>query len=412
MKFTNNHQFKIAIISKIIISILGILSGVFINRFLGPSLKGEYTFLLNIINIFALFLNLGIYQSYPYFQRNSHDDLYNRYINLCFFQFLAYLLIFLFVMSIINNFYIQFILIILPQFILNRQFSFVLLVKKPNLKNFILIFNQFTFTLSVFLIYLFANRSSHYMFLIIFLREIILITIFFIIFRNKIKPFKINFKQLWKSIKFGIFPMLTSVLIFLNSGIDIFILKIYVNFYEIGIYSVGVGLAAMGLLLTEAFQDILYSKTSKNDSILEIKFSIKINLYISTTIFILSLIFGQFIIEFLYGFEYRGAYWITVIFFIGNIPIIFFKLIMILFLAQGKTRLVFIIILISLCICLFLLFIFIPLYGIIGSAIAISISNLVAGLSFLIFFLKFEEVKVKDLLMIKKEDIRFLLREK
>ena len=50
-----------ALISKVIIIILGILSGVFINRFLGPSLKGEYIFLLNTINFFAIFLNLGIY---------------------------------------------------------------------------------------------------------------------------------------------------------------------------------------------------------------------------------------------------------------------------------------------------------------------------------------------------------------
>ncbi len=412
MKLTENHQFKFAIISKVIIIIFGILSGVFINRFLGPSLKGEYTFLLNTINFFALFLNLGIYQSYPYFQRKNDENLHNIYINIIFFQFLFYFFIFLVIISIIKEFYIQFILILLPQFILSKQLTFILLVKNPNLKNLALIANHFSFMLLLLLLYIFAERSKSYMYLIIFLQEIILIIILLLLFRIKINPFKINFTHLKESIKFGIFPMLTSVLIFLNTNIDIFILKKYVNFYEIGIYSVGVGLASMVWSLTDSFKEVIFSKTSKNDSIPEIKFSIKINLYLSILILVVFIIFGEFIIGFLYGTEFIGAYMVVVIFFIGNIPMIFYKIIITLFLVQGKKVLVFIIILFSITFGLFWFFFLIPLYGIIGSAIAATISHLICGLLFLIFFLKFEEVKVKDLLRIKKEDISFIFREK
>ena len=412
MKLTENHQFKFAIISKVIIIILGLLSGVFINRFLGPSLKGEYTFLLNTINFFAMFLNLGIYQSYPYFRRKNIENLQHIYINIVSFQFLFYFFIFLVIIFIIQDFYIQFILILLPQFILAKQLTFILLVKNPNLRNLALIANHFSYMSLLLIFYIFAERSSYYIYLTIFLQEIILIIILLLFFRTKINPFKINFTHLKESIKFGIFPMLTSVLIFLNANIDIFILKQYVNFYEIGIYSIGVGLASMVWSLSDSFKEVLFSKTSKNDSIPEIKFSLKINLYLSLLILIAFIIFGESIIEFLYGTEFVGAYTVVVILFIGNIPMIFYKIIITLFLAQGKKVLVFIIMLFSIFFGLFWFFFLIPLYGIIGSAIAATISHLICGLLFLIFFLKFEEVKIKDILNIKKEDIHFILREK
>ena len=103
---------------------------------------------------------------------------------------------------------------------------------------------------------------------------------------------------------------------------------------------------------------------------------------------------------------------VVVILFIGNIPMIFYKIIITLFLAQGKKVLVFIIMLFSILFGLFWFFFLIPLYGIIGSAIAATISHLICGLLFLRFFLKFEEVKIKDILKIKKEDIHFILGEK
>lgn len=414
MKITESHQFKFAFFSKIIAIIIGIITGVFINRFLGPALKGEYTFLFNLINFFALFLNLGIYQSYPYFQRKDiNKNLQKKYINIFFFQFLLYLFIFLLIILIcVKDLYLIIILLFLPQYVLGRELSFILLVKRPNLRNLSTIIDQFTFMIFMFFIYLFGERNINYVFLIMFVQKIIIIIVFIFLFRIKVNPLKIDFKHLKKSIIFGFFPMLTSVLIYLNYNIDIFVLKLFISYYDIGIYSVGVGFASMAWFIPDAFKEVLFSKTSKKDSISEIVFSLKINLYLCILIFIAFIIFGEFIIEFLYGTEFIGAYMVVVILFIGNIPMIFYKIIITLFLAQGKKVLVFLIMLVSILFSSFWFFFLISLYGIIGSAIAATISHLVCGLLFLIFFLKFEEVKVKDLLWIKKEDIHFIFREK
>ncbi len=410
MRLSENHQFKFAIISKVFIAILGILSTVFINRALGPSLKGEYTYLLNMINFFVLFLNLGIYQSYPNFKRKNIDELKTKYLNIVSFQALIYFLIFLLIIIFVIDSTFKVVFMLLPLYILTHQLSFILLVEKPNLKQLSSIFSEIFYLVSLLLTFIFAERTIYFVFLILFIKVAIQFIILILLFKIKLNPLKINLKLLKKSIKFGFIPMLTSVMIFLIYRMDIFILELFVTYAEIGIYSVGVSLASMTWLFTDAFKEVLFSKTSKKDSISEVKFSIKINFYFSILILFVFIIFGQFIINFLYGIEFIGAYVILLIILVGNIPMTFFKVTITLFLAQGKIKLNFILMLIPIVLGLFLYFILIPLYGIIGSALSACISLFICGLLFLKFFTKFEGVKIVDLFSIKREEILYLFR--
>ena len=87
------NQYIFSVFTKILLVLLGVFSSIFINRFLGPELKGEYAFALNIINLTVLILNLGIYQSYPHFKRKRGDTVKAEYLNVVLQQLVLYMLI-------------------------------------------------------------------------------------------------------------------------------------------------------------------------------------------------------------------------------------------------------------------------------------------------------------------------------
>lgn len=103
--------------------------------------------------------------------------------------------------------------------------------------------------------------------------------------------------------------MLLLLMTTLNYNIDIIILKYYSSYSAVGIYSVGVTLATMIWIIPDAFKEVLFSKTSKDDSIKEIIVSIKLNLYICSIIIVSFLFLGKIFIYIAYGQEYVNRFY-------------------------------------------------------------------------------------------------------
>ena len=401
MKKIFSNQYIFSIFTKVLIVILGILSSVFINRYLGPTLKGEYSYILNIINIAVLVLNLGIYQSYPYFKRKHGDVIKSEYFNVVTVQFAIYMIIAIILSVIISNIQLTVILTLTPLMIYAKQLNFIALVEDINLRNKLNIGNQFFYIILLFIIYSFMPTSIFWVFIALYTKDIFIIARLIHKYKFNIK-IKLNNKLLFETIKYGIFPMLSALLITMNYNIDIIILRFFVDFKNIGYYSVGVSLANQVWLIPDAFKDVLFSKTSRSDAIDDIKMSIKVNLYISIFIILSIALLGKPIIQILYGSEYLPAYSITVIIFGGLIPMIFYKMIISLFNARGKQKLSFWILLLSVLINVVMNFILIPLYGNIGAAISSVVSYSVCGVVFTYIFMKEYNIKVCELLLVDK----------
>ena len=401
MKKIFSNQYIFSILTKVLIVFLGILSSVFINRYLGPTLKGEYSYILNIINIAVLVLNLGIYQSYPYFKRKYGEIIKSEYFNVVTVQFAIYMIIAIILSVIISNIQLTVILTLTPLMIYAKQLNFIALVEDINLRNKLNIGNQFFYIILLFIIYSFMPTSIFWVFIALYTKDIFIIARLIHKYKFNIK-IKLNNKLLFETIKYGIFPMLSALLITMNYNIDIIILRFFVDFKNIGYYSVGVSLANQVWLIPDAFKDVLFSKTSRSDAIDDIKMSIKVNLYISIFIILSIALLGKPIIQILYGSEYLPAYSITVIIFGGLIPMIFYKMIISLFNARGKQKLSFWILLLSVLINVVMNFILIPLYGNIGAAISSVVSYSVCGVVFTYIFMKEYNIKVCELLLVDK----------
>ena len=123
------NDYIFTLINKVSTIILGLFTSAFINRYAGPALKGEYTILLNYVNIFAVIANLGIYQAYPYYKRKKTPNVLKKFVNIFYYQFFLYLLVFIVALFTIKNSLVITILFILPFSVLTNQLNFTMMVE-------------------------------------------------------------------------------------------------------------------------------------------------------------------------------------------------------------------------------------------------------------------------------------------
>lgn len=409
MKKLFNNQYIFSLFTKISLVVLGVFSSVFINRYLGPSLKGEYSYVLNIINIVVLLLNLGIYQSYPFFKRKKGDQIKSEYLNIMIQQFILYMIIAIVLSIVVSSIQFTIICTLTPLMIFSKQLDFIALVEDINVRNKLNITNQLFYVIMLFFVFMLAPQKVIFIFAALYIKDLVIIFRIVKKYEVRFNVLEINIPFIWETLKYGIFPMLSALLITMNYNIDIIILRFFEGFEQIGYYSVGVALANQVWLVPDAFKEVLFSKTAQDDSIDDIKISIKVNLYISLAIIAGITLLGKPLLVILYGAEYLPSYAVTVIIFIGLIPMIFYKMIISLFNAKGKQKLSFWILLLSAIINIIMNFILIPIYGIIGAAVASVFSYSICGVLFTYIFMREFNVKLKELIFFDKAEFNRLI---
>ncbi|GAA0083723.1 hypothetical protein UT300007_01620 [Clostridium sp. CTA-7] len=411
----NKNEYIISIVSKIILVGLSFINSVLINRYLGPVLKGEYFYILNISNIITIIIGFNIASSYPYFSKKYGLSIRQKLINIIFFQMGIYTLnAILLSFFIKNNLFIYIMIIsILLQF--SNQLDFMSIIDSINKRNKITVISTFIYSSILFYLFFYTKNSLEYIVGALLLFNVIKSLLYIV--NNKFIPLKIleDSPSLFEIFRFSFFPMITSLLTTFNYNIDVVILKLFVANSEIGMYSVGVTLAAMLWIIPDAFKEVLFNKTAKSDSIDAIVLSIKINVYISLIVILGFVFIGKNFISLVYGIEYLDAYNVSVILLVGTIPMIFFKIINTLYLAIGKQKYSFYILFISVLLNVVINFLMIPFLGIEGAAISSVLSYMICGIVMLISFNKKYELSIKDIFLInsyEKEKIKSIILKK
>lgn len=360
---------------------------------------------MNIVNILVLILSFSIAQSYPYFYKKYGDIVKSQFFNIVYYQLAIYIVFVSAISLFITEKNIIFISIIsvLSQF--NIQLIFLSLIINVRKKNLVSIISIICYSMLLIILFLFTNANLKltlvaYIFFLI-LNSLLLILV------NRIFPNRtsIDFNLFKNIITFSFFPMFTSLLITFNYNIDIIILKQFVEYSSIGIYSLGVTLAGMLWIIPDSFKEVLFNKTAKSNSIDEILFGIKFNVAISIFIILGFIVVGESFIQVFYGEDFIESYLVTSILFIGTIPMIFFKMINTLYISIGKQKLSFIILLLAVTINIILNYILIPINGILGAAISSVVSYTVCGIIILITFVIKFNIKFKDVFFINKNEI-------
>jgi O-antigen/teichoic acid export membrane protein len=396
-------DYIIAILTRLFLIISGLINSICINRYLGPDLRGEYAYVINLVNIVNLIMTLGLVLGYPYFKKNNYKDAKQHFINIFYLQIMIYLVI---IVSLFYNDELFYILIFSSIVSFNYQISFMAVIDEINQKNKITLVSNFSYSILLMFIYFSLKVDLRYIYMLFIFKYILELVMYILKYKYFPKIICFQFKFLFKTIKFGFIPMLISILILFNYNIDVIILKKYVSFYDIGIYSTGVTLAKMMWIIPDAFKEVLFNRTAKEDCLAEINKGIKFNLFFSFITILAIVIFGKDILSILYGNEYINSYFVTIILLLGSIPMIFFKLLNTLYTSNGKQKVVLFILILAVALNVILNFATIPHIGIMGAALSSVISYMICGILFLIVYIKDYKVKIKDILIIDKNDIR------
>ncbi|WP_297133228.1 lipid II flippase MurJ [Terrisporobacter sp.] len=406
-----SNPYVFSMINKVVSILVGIITTSLVNRYLGSSLRGEYAFVINLVNVVAVIGNLGLYQSYGNSKRKNMKNQMEEYLNIFSAQALIYMVLSLFMVMFVKSDVYIVALFLIPLEILIQQLGMIALVEFIKFRqtlNMIFIFVNLLLTL---LVYIAFSPNIIFIMAISIIKNMIYIIAYIWKIRYIPNPLKINISVLISLIKFGFYPMITALLVNLNYKVDIFILKYHVDNTQVGLYSVGATLAEYAWLLPDAFKDVLFSKTAKDDSVEEIIWCIKVSMLFSLVAFVGIFIFGKLIINILYGSEFLNSYKVTCIIFLGIPSMALFKLIGPLYISKGEQKFYFYTLLLSVMANIILNIISIPLYGVEGAAMSSVISYSISGVVFFAKFVRMYNLNWYKTIVMQTNDIRIILEK-
>ena len=406
-----NNAYIFSIIAKGFSVLVGIIYSIFYSRYLGAELRGTASVVNNYADIISIFLCLGAFQAYPYFKQLGKKDIFNQFINnVITLMFLYYLVIIPIIIDPSLGLTIRAAMALSPIWMCSRQLNYVVLVEKPKLSNIAnMILDAFDL-IFILILFFFTTSNIVWCLAIVSVKQIVCLMICLKNVYSMNWRYKPTLRGFAPYIRYGIVPMITIILMEINYKVDVLMLEWFgIQTAAIGVYSLGVMLAQKVWMIPDALKDILLSKlvAGKNED--EVAKVCRLSFFVTMICEAAIVVFGKILIRLLYGAEYEDAYGITLIICAGVIGMVFYKMIYSYNVANGHKNVNFILLVFSALVNVVLNAIFIPLYGSYGAAIASLGSYFLCGASFLVFFVKKTNYKVLDVLLIKTDDIRYLL---
>ena len=408
-KLTGN-DYVFTIFTKIMAVVIGLIASSFSNRFLGPELKGQLGRISSMLSIVAVTANFGLYQPYPYYKRQQEPDVLNKFLRIFLLQFLFYTLLGVAGTFVFHSFELTAVCLLAPIQVLANQLSFMIMVEDVKFKNVIFFTARITNTVVTILAFYTMDRTIMVSLALVVIGDIITIVMALIRMKRLPNPFRADLRFAVKIVPFGIVSMVTTLMLTLNYRVDTLMMGYMYNVSdtEIGYYTLGVSLSEYGWLIPDAFREVLFSRTAKDDAIDEVTMSMKVNLYLTVLMILGILALGRPVIRLLAGAEYLPAYPVTVLLMLGVIPMSYFKIIGTLLLAQGKKYIYLGMLSSSVLVNIVVNMITIPLWGKMGAAAASVASYTAAGLLFLGYYLHTYKIPLRDVFLLKESEIRGL----
>lgn len=406
-----SNEYSFAILTRIISIFITIGQSICVARFLGPALKGESAYINSIVSMGGIIITFGIHQAYPYFKKKLQDGTFlQRYISLVYVIYGIYFALSLALCFWFPSVDIRAAILLMPLAGYARVVNYVHLVENPNKRNSVTLIISFLTLMLTMTLWIVTNANFYWMILILTITNFLQAIAFTYLLHCKPVYDKRSWGLTKEMFKFGLFPMIALLMTTLNYKIDVLMLKQYnfISYAMIGIYSLGIGLVDIIVIIPDTLKGVLVSKLSKGAAEDEVTKVCRCCMASSVILFFLILVFGRWAIGLLYGEQYIGAYEVVMITAIGVIFIGYFKLIAQYNIVNGKQ--VRNVVLLSAAVVTNVVgnLLLVPHFGINGAAIATSMGNCVCGFLFVFSFTRETHIPIKDMVLIKKTDLSLL----
>lgn len=411
-----NNVYVFSLISKVFGVVSGFAYSILLSRYLGASLRGEVSIIQNYVSLVAVILCLGIYQAYPYYKKRAKQSdkraLYLEFINLSFALFAIYFIISLALLSSTHLSWTIKMAVFLVSFeFLIKQLNFFVLINEPKLRNIASMALNIFDVIFVTVLLLFTEADYLYATIFLIAKELFYLYLAISNLHISYKEIKPNIpKETVEYVKFGILPMITTLMLTINYKLDVIMLQAFhISMEDIGVYSLGVLLAEKIWLVPDALKDILLSRLAMGKKEKEVAQVARISALVTFVCIIGIVLCGKSLIAFAYGKEYVNAYPITVIILFGVLAMVYYKMVYSYNVINKKQTLNFVLLAVSACCNIIMNAILIPIMGDTGAGIASLISYVLCGTMFVITFCKDTGIKIDKMVLVQREDIEMLL---
>lgn len=394
-----NNDYSLSIICKILTAFIGIVSSAFSTRYLGIQYKGDYAYITHVTSIVVLILNLGIYQSYSYNYKTIGKGILKKYTDIFFCQFFIFILIMTVLLVIIKDPLICFIILLVPFNVLKMQYMNIGLIENIRLSLWLNVLNGMLMAICYMALFFWASANILFVVLLTVFVDIITILIYGIKLGEVPKIWEIDIPFFKSVIRFGFIPMLSGLLATINYSIDIIFLKQMGQPDELSLYSLAANIVNYVWLIPDAFKSVLFSKSAKTFDVESIEFSSQISIAFISICFIGFAIVGKPLLTMLYGIDFIGSYWPTLLLIAGAFSMSIYKIIGIVLVSQGKRIAHFVSLTISAITNVGMNALLIPKIGMYGAGIASVCSYSICGIGLMVYFCRLFSVAPKKLLL-------------
>ena len=415
--FINNLVYIYGV--KILVLVLGFLSGIILARYLGPDVFGALNSLIIFPVMISNFAELGVRQAIIYFigqKKFEESDIIGNIVVLFFIASLTgvslCVLILYLAYGIQYNFetYILIALLIPPQMAISYSNGFLL--GKQEIKKF----GQVTFLpnllriIAILILVVIFNMGLIGGVLSLLISTVLIAGIYSKNILSGNKPlFQYNPLIIKSLISNGALYAVSLVIITLNYKVDIYLLKILSSNYQVGQYSVSVSICdfilqipfAIGILLFAKSAGGTRSKEYLNKVILLLKISFILFLILTISWYFLS----DYFISVFYGATYLDSINSLKILLISIDAIIIFKILSMDMAGIGKPHLSLFATVPGLIINVVLNLIWIPKFGGTGAAYSTLVSYIFVSVTYAGIYSLYNKLNILSLVTISKADL-------
>ncbi len=413
MKHKGDYLLSVA--GKLSSAVLGLVSSVFYIRYLGIILKGQYSYINEVASILAIVFSFGMHQSYARQTRMGGGNLPGRYGRIWFCQFVLLLAaaggLSAAVPALGGDRGIWMILLQVPFLVVMTQTESMAMVE--NVRACIIADMVFKTCLTglYFALWRFAPVSLAYLILPVqglrLVKSACLAAVSGVRLRGE-RPF-VDRALLKEILSFGLLPMLSTLLITFNYTLDILFLKEMGTPEELSLYTLAALIINYVWLLPDAFKDVLYSRVARADSETEVRISIKGSVCLVLVCCAGFALAGRWALGIVFGPEYLPAWRIVMILFIGAVSMIYYKMLGVVLITEGRTGIYFAIMLASVLVNAVSNLALIPVWGMTGAAWSSVLSYTLCGILFLYAYCRLKQKHPRDYLLPDPQEGRRIL---
>ena len=400
------NEYAVGVVCSVLSLIVGILYSSLIARYLGPELKGETAYISSIMGIAAVVLSFGLHQVYPFYRKDDANIKY-KFMNNMYLLFVIYSIITAVLCFVFRqNGVLVSVMILSVIAAYMRIVGYIYMVENSVKRNILMLIVHTIQIGYVICLMIFTEENLFWGVSNLIFVDTLLCLIYTVKLNVKPDLSMVDLKFLAKSFALGAVPMVTILSSILSTRIDILMLKEYpnVSMAQIGIYSIGVMLAERVLLVPNAVKDILVSKLAKGKTGEEVAMVMRICFLMFLGITLL----GDVFINLVYGAKYDGAYAVTVVTMFGVCAVMFHRMIELYNIVNHMQKFTLFIVVTSTLVNVAVNMFLIPMWGILGAAVATTISYTYATVVCLIFFSRHSGIKIRKMIFITKSDIKII----